>query len=301
MATKEQARGTIFGTFIGDALGAPFEGWALESMPADYQEYLASREPRDYTDDTQMTISVLEELTENGEIRPESLQQRLYRRFDPQRGYGSGFFTLVKTWEEGLPVAASAQRLFRGQGSYGNGAAMRVAPVALFFHNQPQRLLGQARAAAQVTHWHRLGIDGASLQAAAVSLALNRVRFSQWPEQLLNLNIDITFKDRVQLFTASNLLTLTRGQAVQLLGNSVTSFGSVPLAIFSVLRSSSFAEAVSFAVACGGDTDTIGAMAGAIAGAWYGYGQIPGQWLKSLENGPEGKEFICSLVEKTFH
>ena len=52
------------------------------------------------------------------------------------------------------------------------------------------------------------------------------------------------------------------------------------------------------AVNCGGDTDTIGAMAGAIAGAYYGFGQIPSEWLDPLENGPKGRDYVLSLAEK---
>jgi poly(ADP-ribose) glycohydrolase ARH3 len=177
---------------------------------------------------------------------------------------------------------------------------MRVAPVALFFHPDRERLSQQAGISARVTHTHPLGIDGALLQAAAVSLALNRTAPGRWQARLLEQEIDLKFKEKLKLLVPANLLTLTRQQAVQLLGNNVTAFGSVPLAIFAVLRSSSFAEAVSFAVSCGGDSDTIGAMAGALAGAWYGYRGIPEGWLESLEDGEEGKGFIYKMVEKSF-
>jgi poly(ADP-ribose) glycohydrolase ARH3 len=72
---------------------------------------------------------------------------------------------------------------------------------------------------------------------------------------------------------------------------------SVPAALAAFLLTHSFREAVISAVNLGGDTDTIGAMAGAVAGAYYGYNQIPQEWLNSLENGAKGRDYVVNCVK----
>jgi poly(ADP-ribose) glycohydrolase ARH3 len=78
----------------------------------------------------------------------------------------------------------------------------------------------------------------------------------------------------------------------------VSAMGAVPPALASFLLTESFRDTVVVAVNCGGDTDTIGAMAGALAGAYYGYAQIPDEWLEPLENGPKGRDYVILLAER---
>jgi poly(ADP-ribose) glycohydrolase ARH3 len=78
----------------------------------------------------------------------------------------------------------------------------------------------------------------------------------------------------------------------------VSALGAVPPAIASFLLTRGFKESVVVAVNCGGDTDTVGAMSGALAGAYYGYSQIPEQWLRPLENEGKGRDYILSLADR---
>jgi poly(ADP-ribose) glycohydrolase ARH3 len=73
-------------------------------------------------------------------------------------------------------------------------------------------------------------------------------------------------------------------EAVAELGNTIEAFNSVPIAIYAFLAGATFAGAIENALAAGGDRDTIGAMAGASAGAYYGVEQIPEAWRRDLEN-----------------
>ncbi len=84
--------------------------------------------------------------------------------------------------------------------------------------------------------------------------------------------------------------------AAAALGNSAVGDESVPTAIYAAVSQRRFEDAVSFAVRCGGDTDTIGAMAGAIAGARDGASAIPGRWLAALEDGPRGRSHVERLA-----
>jgi poly(ADP-ribose) glycohydrolase ARH3 len=78
----------------------------------------------------------------------------------------------------------------------------------------------------------------------------------------------------------------------------VSALGAVPPALASFLMSDDFEAVVMTAVNAGGDTDTIGAMAGALAGAYYGYSSIPAAWLDPLENGAKGRDYVAALAEE---
>ena len=85
------------------------------------------------------------------------------------------------------------------------------------------------------------------------------------------------------------------------LGNDISAAGSVPSAIYSVLaHPNSLRDAVVFAVNLGGDTDTLGAMAGAVAGALHGADAIPESWLNALENGDKGRDYVVRLAEQLY-
>ncbi|MBC8140895.1 MAG: ADP-ribosylglycohydrolase family protein, partial [Armatimonadetes bacterium] len=89
--------------------------------------------------------------------------------------------------------------------------------------------------------------------------------------------------------------------AQERLGSSIEAHESVPAALYSFLRHpESFEGAVSFAVRLGDDTDTVGAMTGAIAGAFHGYAGIPQKWLRPLENGAKGRDYTLSLADRLF-
>jgi poly(ADP-ribose) glycohydrolase ARH3 len=88
---------------------------------------------------------------------------------------------------------------------------------------------------------------------------------------------------------------------VEVLGNGIEAHESVPAAIYSFLaHPDSFEEAVVFAVRLGGDADTIGAMTGAIVGAYHGASAIPERWLAALENGPKGRDYVRDLADRLF-
>jgi len=299
---KEKVLGILFGTFIGDALGRPFEG----TFPVDESVLVSETQKifsdQRYSDDTQMTISIFEEMVENGTIDKESLKNRFLKRFDPSRGYGAGIFTLVKEWKAGTDVDTASHEQFRGHGSYGNGAAMRVAPISLFFSSQEtSELFEMVKLSAMVTHSHNLGIQGAELQAYLVLLALNGVPESQWYHDITELAFDDVYRRKVGIVNNCLKQDIPVQDAVARIGNGIVAYEAVPAALYAYLRKPySFNEAIIKALSLGGDTDTIGAMTGAIAGAKYGINGLPKEWLNILENDIEGKDFIFEMVDKAF-
>jgi poly(ADP-ribose) glycohydrolase ARH3 len=288
---------------VGDALGAPFEGRYRVGI----EEIKSVAEKRDvliYTDDTHMMIGVAESLIRCKGFDGEDMAQTFVKNYEvePFRGYGPGPPSIFRLIRSGQPWDKAAERLYGG-GSYGNGSAMRVAPIGVFYHNRLDKLEEITYKSSQITHAHNLGKEGAALQAYAIALATNlepSLSFSRsdFLAKLSTCTKQDIYEQRLKKVVA--LLTeQNKGKIVAELGNGIEAFNSVPTAIFSfLLHYDSFSEAVLYAVSLGGDTDTIGAMTGAISGAYLGIESIPDSWKEKLENMPYIDELareLCSL------
>jgi poly(ADP-ribose) glycohydrolase ARH3 len=170
----DRFRGCLLGLAVADALGGRFEAQAAGAIRARFPTAAALLDyPQDelwYTDDTQMTLGVAEALRDHGAIVEDRLCAAFVANYVPSRGYGWGARAVLDAMEDGQDYRAVAARHYPG-GSFGNGAAMRVAPVGLLFGDDPARLLEQARLSALPTHTHPLGVEGARLLALAVGLA----------------------------------------------------------------------------------------------------------------------------------
>ncbi len=286
--------GCLVGSALGDALGRSFEGsWAPEVKP----EKFSGR----WTDDTHMMIGVAESLIENEGFDGRHMAETFIENYqsEPWRGYGPGPPRVFKWIRSGLPWNEAAKRLYGGAGSYGNGAAMRAAPVGIFYHDDPEQLRAVAYGQSQITHTHELGVEGAALQAYAVALATNADPSSMLdPSAFLSELRDFTRNEVYiqKLERAKELLSeKNKRKVARELGNSVTAHNSVPTAIYSFLcNRHSFEESVLYAISLGGDTDTIGAMTGAISGAYHGEEAIPERWKSKLES----RDHIEMLAEK---
>lgn len=170
---------------------------------------------------------------------------------------------------------------------------MRIAPIAARFADSPKRLRAEAERSARLTHAHPLAIDAACVQAAAIAAALRGEEILRGARAAAR-----TSEMNQQLERAEQLLEddVDPAQAATELGNSPLGHRSVPTAVFAATSRAGFEQAVVFAVRCGGDTDTIGAMAGAIAEARDGAASIPGRWLDALEDGPRGRRYVEDLA-----
>jgi poly(ADP-ribose) glycohydrolase ARH3 len=143
--------GSLVGTGVGDSLGAG---------------------GRSYTDDTAMMIGVAESLIEKGRFNAEHRVQVFVRNYDaePWRGYGPGPPNIFRMIKSHLSWKTIAEKMYPG-GSYGNGSAMRVAPIGLFHYDDSTELKEISCQSSQITHTHPLGMERAALQVYAVALA----------------------------------------------------------------------------------------------------------------------------------
>jgi ADP-ribosylglycohydrolase/uncharacterized protein (DUF1810 family) len=229
----------MLGAIIGDIVGSVYEFHNTKN----YNFHLLTNRST-FTDDSVMTLAVAKWLTEDESHSHEYLvncMQELGQRH-PHRGYGGSF----KRW-----LYQSNPQPYN---SWGNGSGMRVSPVGFYAHSLDEAL-ELAEISAEVTHNHPEGIKGAQAIAAAIFLARQKKT-----KQEIKAFIEETFEYD---------LNQTIEQIRPSYEYDVSCMGSVPPAIIAYLDSHDFEDAIRLAVSIGGDSDTIGAMTGAIAQAAY--------------------------------
>ncbi len=293
--------GSLLGLACGDGLGGPFEG-SGDIDAHRVLEWAAADRALSYSDDTAMACVLARHLAENrGRIVDDELVVEFARawRTEPDRGYGAGPPEIFRVALDGGDWRSVVRQMFGGGGSLGNGGAMRVAPVALTPWPLPDRV-ELARQQAAVTHAHPQAIDGAALLCAAIGTALEE-RDPIDPSRFLRTvagHVHMPgFRDRMQIVLAVVNQRMEPGHVGWSLGNDVTALGSVPtaLALFLLNPDDPWA-AITGAVQAGGDTDTIAAMTGALAGARCGADVLPASWLARLEAGPRIRRLAYQLA-----
>jgi len=297
--TRDQFRGSLLGLALGDALGAPFEGLPDGVIDGLVRSGVTLDDPAEptisYTDDTQMMIGLAEELAERDEVDEQALLARFAANYDPRRGYGAGMRRLLGAIRDGEARPGMALDLFPG-GSLGNGAAMRVAPVGICFADDLDRVAEQAGRSARPTHAHPVGIDGARLLALGVALAARGglfVRRDFFGELARRAETD---EFRWQIETAARLRA---SDSLGPFGNGLEAHRSVTTALALFAASpDDYPRAIRRAIAQGGDTDTLAAMAGALAGARLGIDAIPAPVAAKLEDGRRGRAYILGLADR---
>lgn len=296
---RERFRGCLLGLAIGDALGGKFEAQDAVAIRARFPSADAliayPQEEIWYTDDTQMAIGVAETLVEHSQIVEKHLCQAFVANYVPSRGYGRGARAVLEAMEDGGDYRLVAEKYFPG-GSYGNGAAMRVAPVGLLFRDERLRLWEQGKLSAQPTHVHPLGVEGAQLLALGVALCSQPRPFDRdaFFSELLAACTSDAYRNRLELAAR-----VRSADDLAPLGNRIEALDSVPTAIASfALTPESFASTIANVIFLGGDTDTLAAMAGALSGAYLGVSRLPQRLVNLLESSPKGGAYLADLADK---
>lgn len=224
----------LLGSIAGDIIGSVYEFCPVKSTG-----FRLFSERSRFTDDTVMTVALCDWLLNKGDLS--DTMQRYGRRYR-HRGYGGNFGKWI--WAENP----------QPYGSYGNGSAMRVSPVGWAFETL-EETLDVARQSASVTHNHPEGIKGAQAVAAAVYLARtgkSKQEIREYIETAFGYNLNRTCDE------------IRPGYRFD-----VTCQGSVPESIIAFLESTDYETAVRLAISLGGDADTMAAIAGGIAAAYY--------------------------------
>ena len=315
----DKFRGSLLGGMVGDIIGAVVEAespgyirktfqnldqiLALKSVP---ELFSGEWEVGRFTDDTQMTLCVAEWLIGEGTRGGRELLEQFYRAYEPWRHYGSGTRWILESFPKAGDRWAELATTMFPQGSYGNGSAMRVAPVGLFLHNDLPGILEVARTSSLVTHSHHLAVQGAVLQATAVAVAtrgpFETDGFLRMLASALSRFEDLgqdtaVYKQALARIREGIAKAVPPGNMAASLGNGIKAQEAVPMAIYCYLANPrSFEKAVEAAVFLGGDTDTIASMTGAISGAALGECHIPARWIERARETVYSPERIREIA-----
>ncbi|MCI5130300.1 MAG: hypothetical protein D3904_01970 [Candidatus Electrothrix sp. EH2] len=292
--------GAVLASALGDAFGAPYEGGLMERL---LWIILGRRQgKRRWTDDTRMSVDVMESLLACQGVDQNDLARRFACSYRWTRGYGPGAAKVLKRIRQGESWQ-NANRAVYPEGSFGNGGAMRAAPVGLFYGAAYQRQLVRAvRETTVVTHAHPAGQDGAVIIALTAALLCSEYSVRDIFKRL-RLHVQ-TEKFHNKMMPAERFLnaedSVTPQQAARELGNGIKATESCVTALFIglALRDTAFSDLLAYVRKVGGDTDTIGAMAGAIWGAACGYGQVPEKFLQQLEQRRYLEELARRLADR---
>lgn len=295
MSGPRHAHASLDGLVTGDAFG---DGWFTRS-DEDAEGLWAAREPRPapwaWTDDSAMAFVLFAHLMAHGEVRPGALAREFAAEYerDPNRGYGPSMHGILRRIGDGEDWRTVTTGQFGGQGSYGNGAAMRVAPLGAWFRDDLKGAAEQARLSALTTHAHPEAVAGAVAVAVAAALAAAgagqpaapRAEFirevaSHVPRSDVRsgLRVAADFPGRTSVRHAASVLGS---------GTLISAPDTVPFALWSAAgQLDDLPEALWQTVAGWGDRDTTCAIAGGVVAARTGTSGIPSAWRDACEAIP---------------
>ncbi|MDX2292283.1 MULTISPECIES: ADP-ribosylglycohydrolase family protein [Streptomyces] len=283
----DRALASLRGLAVGDALGSQF------FVPAHYPLLKRRELPPgswQWTDDTEMACSVLAVLARHDRIDQDALAASFAEHHDFDRGYGPAVNRMLRLIREGGDWRELSAALFNGQGSWGNGAAMRIAPLGAWYADDPEQATHQAEISAYPTHQHREAVVGAMAVAAAAAIAAAPTG-PPTPEALLDGVIALVPRSAVGagLRRARDMLDYgDAGTVAAVLGSGrrTSAHDTVPFALWSAARGLGDFETVFWTTAqVGGDVDTTCAIAGGVV-ASSAAGAPPADWLERTEDLP---------------
>jgi ADP-ribosylglycohydrolase len=289
-----RAAQSLEGLSCGDAFGERFF-LPDELAQSLIHERAVPAPPWFFTDDTVMALSILETLAEHQEINTDALAISFAGRYDVGRGFGPAMHKLLpairrnpQSWR------TEAAALFNGEGSFGNGSAMRITPLGAYFADDPKKIAEQASLSSIPTHSHPEAVAGAIAIAVAAGLAWQMKNSSEPPnsqeflqrvyQEVPDSYVRQGMRTAIELTPEASVET-----AVAKLGNgsAVTAPDTVPFALWCAARHLGSYEAALWTTVSGrGDRDTTYAIVGGIVVMYAGVETIPAQWLEHREQMP---------------
>lgn len=293
-ARLQRALVSLEGLSVGDAFGERFF-LPPSTATAMVEQRTVPPGPWNYTDDTEMALSIVQVLNEHGRIDQEALARLFGIRYrdNPYRGYGGTAHDILQALHEGAPWRRVSSQVFGGTGSMGNGGAMRVAPLGAWFADDLARVVSEARASAEVTHFHPEGQAGAIAVAVAAAWAYRwretRPPAAQLFEAVLEHTPPGATRRGLQKAQALPLET-SPGLAARELGSGqrIISEDTVPYSVWCAVRHlEDYEEALWSTVSGFGDRDTTCAIVGGIVASSAGREAIPPAWREAREPLPK--------------
>lgn len=288
---------SLTGTSFGDAFGESFFG--EESLMKRYiHQRVLPESTLDFTDDTIMSVAVFRSLENLGEINQNFLAKVFTENYylDINRGYGPSMHQYFRSVENGESWKNVSHSKFEGQGSMGNGGAMRAAAIGAYFYNDLEKVKKNAELSCEVTHANKEAIEGTKAIALASAFAVQeKLEIIQMSQQDFIHKIQDELEDSDMKSKLNKVLYLDGKPSIELLvktlGNGIkmTAQDTVPLVIWMLSRyRNNFEECLWHTVSVLGDRDTTCAMVGGVSILCCDENTIP-YWVKDVENWKKSK------------
>ncbi|MGA5817434.1 ADP-ribosylglycohydrolase family protein [Kitasatospora sp. NPDC094028] len=296
MRAADPVLDSLQGLALGDAFGDRWFSVPADEAPAALAARIARPAPWHWTDDTAMALVLVRHLTEHGEVRQDALAGEFAAEYtrEYQRKYGPSMHRVLRAIAAGEDWRAVTSGQFEGQGSYGNGAAMRAAPLGAWFADDLAEAARQAELQALTTHFHPEAVAGAVAVALAAALAVrHRGEVPPGRSELLaeiagrlpagdvrsGLRIAARMPEHTSVRHAANVLGS---------GLMISAPDTVPFALWSAAgHLDSLPEALWHTLEGWGDKDTTCAIAGGVVAARTGTADVPAAWLAARETLPD--------------
>lgn len=294
-------QGCLVGAAIGDALGAPAEFSSEEQIKNQWGKltemvgggYFQWR-PGQTTDDTDMSMSIVNSVYQHGAYVPEDIARRFVAWMKARpRDIGGMTKTSLTYLASGVSFRESGKLTLKSFGTAPNGSIMRTAPIGLIFRGQPERMFKASDEVSAMTHAHPECLLACRMTCSLISNLASGEDKNQALDHLVQTFQD---SDEAQRMIKDTLVgkyyrDVYRG------GGYV--FESFNIALHALVLFDNFEDILVHAVNLGGDADSQATVAGAFAGAYYGIDQIPKRWKKKLN--PFGVGEIEKKAERLFY
>lgn len=284
---RDRYRGALLGLAVGNALGCQVEGQSSEAIrsrvPGGVREIPSDESSMPWDDDVAQALELAEELLREGEFDQDAYLQRLIRWMEENgRGIGIQTYRVLKLAKAGAPGTEAAWTVWEASGFHaaGNGAVMRCAPVALRWRTDPLRLIQDAGHSARVSHYDPRCVWTTVATCAAIAHGLTGTHWTlhELADGLEGAGAPEEVADAVRRSAVADLSDLELGEP-RSMGYTVR---AMTAGLWAFLNATDFETPLLQVINAGGDTDTNGAVAGAVLGARFGAHAIPDRWADRL-------------------
>ena len=298
----------LFGLAIGDAIGVPVEFTQRVLNEKDYLKEMKGYGSYDvpegsWSDDTSMTIATLDSIQENTKIDYEDIMKKFVEWFKHAKYCANDYIFDIgdSTCSALLKYLYSNKKAVEcggtGEWNNGNGSLMRFLPIAEYLSYNSfleEEEIEIIKNCSSLTHAHEISILGCTIYTMFIK-SLN----SGFDKNMAYLETRcFNYYDYFSTETLKKYSRILNGKIEELDRKDISSKGyivsTLEASLWCILKSNSFEESIINAINLGGDTDTIGAITGSIAGKIYGYDCIPKRWISKLRK----KEYLKELCDK---
>lgn len=307
---ENKVKAGIFGVCVGDALGVPVEFKKREDLKKSpvtgYLEYMSWNQPKGtWSDDSSLTLCLADELTKGYDL------EKIGESFVKWNKYGH-WTAHGRLFDIGGTTRHSIARLIKGESAKfsgnifeednGNGSLMRILPLAFYLKNEEEieKIYKTVKEVSSITHGHFRSVFACFIYVIFAIQLIKRKDREDAYEQMQKIALEYA---EIQGFNPKEIQLFDR-----ILKNNISSFHedeikssgyvlhALEASLWCFLNSESYSEAVLKAVNLGEDTDTTGAITGGIAGIYYGFENIPEEWIAELVR-KEDIENVCIKLE----